>query len=102
MPKTLLEQSLRTNDVPVGTIEKGKWKSWTRLQRPKQTKCPFGEVHATKRNVLIRAHDCGYKVICMADRCKGKSFERDTNCGYSTEEEEEGRKSMPTYTADMF
>ena len=42
---TLLEQALRMNDVPSGTVDKGLWKDWTRLIRPKCTKCPFGKVH---------------------------------------------------------
>ena len=92
---TLLEQAIRMNDVPSGTVGKGMWKDWTRLQRPKGTKCPFGEVHATKRNVLIRPTQYGYKLICMADRCKGKSVDRDTA-------EDEACEDAPVYTADMF
>ena len=101
MPYTLLEQALRMNDVPVGTVEKGTWKEWTRLQRPKGTKCPHGEIHATKRNVLIRPHNHGYLLVCLADKCKGKSVERDTNSGYTTEEDD-ACDSNPVYTADMF
>ena len=93
---TLLEQAIKHKDVPAGTVQHIKsWKDWTRLQRPKGTKCPFGDFHATKRNVLIRPTQYGYKLICMADRCKGKSVDRDTA-------EDEACEDAPVYTADMF
>mgnify|MGYP001230313338 FL=1 len=101
MPKkTLLQQALEKQDVPAGTIQDKFNKGWLRLKRPKNTTCPFGERHASNCNVRIREFGAGYQLRCFGTSCKGKSIERDTNCGYT--EEEWKKVQVPVYTADMF
>ena len=100
MPKTLLQQAIEKQDVPAGTIQDKFNKGWLRLKRPKNTTCPFGERHASNCNVRIREFGAGYQLRCFGTSCKGKSIERDTNCGYT--EEEWKKVQVPVYTADMF
>ena len=102
MPKTLLQQAIEKQDVPAGTIQDKFNKGWLRLKRPKNTTCPFGERHASNCNVRIREFGAGYQLRCFGTSCKGKSMERDTNCGYTAEQWKELEKQVPVYTVDMF
>ena len=97
---TLLEQALRTNDVPSGTVGKGMWKDWTRLQRPKGTKCPFGKVHKKNRNICIRECPDGYQIRCFGSDCNGLTLNR--NCETSQTWVDDLNVGIPVYTADMF
>ena len=98
MTKTLLQQALEMNDVPAGTIQDKYNKGWLRLNRPKNTTCPFGQLHASNCNVRIREYDTGYQLRCFGTSCKGKSIERDTNYGYTTDEE----RNLPNENPPMY
>ena len=100
MPKTLLQQALDNNDVPAGTIQDKTNKGWTRLKRPKGTRCPFGEQHSKNCNVRIRQYDDGYQLRCFSNTCRGRTKQRHTMLGHTKEEWE--KMQPPVWTADMF